>query len=154
MNCKSVKFVKMSAEDKIVTFQSYYDPMLAHIVRTRLEANGIPCFIADENTIGANPLYNQAVGGVKLKVFERAIEMCREILATEGDLHEQDHHEVDDENNTYVVCPYCGSTNISNITAENDKGQWSEVLDSIVNMVNPFQSQKNWHCNNCKQDFE
>jgi len=148
-------FADMSTDDNIVTFESYYDPMLAHIVRTRLEANGIPCFIADENTIGSlNPIYTNTAGGVKLKVFERDIQKCREILAAEGDLHEQDHHEVDDENNTYVVCPYCGSTNISNISAEKEKGQWSEVLDSIVNLVNPFQSQKNWHCNNCRQDFE
>ena len=137
-------------DDKIVTFQSYYDPMLAHIVRTRLEANGISCFVADENTIGANPLYNQAVGGVKVKVFERDLERCRAILATEGDLHEQDHFEIDDENNTYVVCPYCASTNVNNISADKGEG----LFDSFINLVNPFQSQKNWHCNNCQQDFE
>jgi hypothetical protein len=145
----------MNADDKIVTFESYYDPMLAHIVRTRLEANGISCFVADENTIGAlNPIYTNTAGGVKLKVFERDIPRCREILATEGDLHEQDHHEIDDENNTYVVCPYCASTNVSNIIAEKQEGRWSEVLDSIVNLVSPFHTQKNWHCNICKQDFE
>ncbi len=103
------------ADDKIITFASYYDPMLAHIIRTRLEANGIPCFVADENVIGANPLYNQAVGGVKIKIFERDLERCREILAAGGDLHEKDHFEIDNESNTYVVCPYCASTNVSNI---------------------------------------
>jgi hypothetical protein len=140
-------------DDKIVTFESYYDAMLAHIVRTRLEANGIPCFIADENTIGANPMYNQAVGGVKLKIFERDMERCREILAADGDLHDQDHHEVDDENDTYVICPFCASTNVSNITQEKENGEWP-VLDSIVNLVNPFSAAKNWRCNNCQQDFE
>lgn len=140
-------------DDKIVTFQSYYDPMLAHIVRTRLEANGIPCFIADENTIGANPLYHHAAGGVKLKIFERDMEKCREILATEGDLHEQDHMGVDGEN-TYVVCPYCASTNVSNISASNEKDQWPDLLDSLANLVNPFHTAKNWHCNSCQQDFE
>lgn len=144
----------MDKGDKIVTFESYYDPMLAHIIRTRLEANGIPCFITDESGLGAIPIYNGIAGGVKLKVFEQDVERCREILATEGDLHEQDHHEVDDENNTYVVCPFCGSTNISHIEPEKNEGQWSEVLDSFVNLVNPFHAQKNWHCNNCKQDFE
>jgi hypothetical protein len=137
-------------DDKIVTFESYYDPMLAHIVRTRLEANGISCFIADENTIGANPFYNQAIGGVKVKVFEKDLERCREILASEGDLHEQDHFEIDDETNTYVICPYCASTNISNIAEDNTPG----VLNSIMNLVNPFQTQNNWHCNNCQQNFE
>lgn len=140
----------MNTDDKIITFESYYDPMLAHIVRSRLEANGISCFIADENTIGANPLYNQAVGGIKIKIFERDLQRCREILATEGDLHEQDHFEIDDETNTYVVCPFCASTNVSNISTDNESG----LLDSFINLVNPFNSQKNWHCNNCQQDFE
>ncbi len=141
----------MSAdEDKIITFESYYDPMLAHIVRSRLEANGISCFIADENIIGANPLYNNAVGGVKLKIFEKDIERCREILATEGDLHEDDHFEIDNDNDTYVVCPFCASTNVSHIIEERESG----TLDNIINMANPFFSQKNWHCHNCQQDFE
>jgi hypothetical protein len=140
----------MSTEDKIVTFESYYDPMLAHIVRTRLEANGIPCFIADENTIGANPLYNQAVGGVKIKVFEKDLERCHEILATEGDLHEDDRHEIDDETQTYVVCPFCASTNVGSIAPDPEK----DVLNSFINLVNPFKVQKNWHCFNCLQDFE
>ncbi len=140
----------MKTDDKIVTFESYYDPVLAHIVRTRLEANGISCFIADENIIGANPLYNQAVGGVKVKVFEKDIERCREILATEGDLHESDHFEIDNENNTYVVCPFCASTNVGNIAEDKDVG----LLNSIANLVNPFHTQKNWHCYNCQHDFE
>jgi DNA-directed RNA polymerase subunit RPC12/RpoP len=142
----------MNMDDKIVTFQSYYDPMLAHIIRTRLEANGISCFVADENTLGANPIYNQAVGGVKLKIFERDLEKCKQILATEGDLHEQDHFEIDDENNTYVVCPYCGSNNVSN-AGESDEKEWP-ILNSISNLINPFHTQNNWHCNNCQQNFE
>jgi len=140
----------MEAADKIITFESYYDPMLAHIVRTRLEANGIPCFIADENMVGANPIFNQAVGGVKLKIFERDLEKCREILASEGDLHERDHFEIDNETHTYVVCPFCGSTNVGNITEDDG----NEFMSSFMNLVNPFYSQKNWHCFNCQQSFE
>ena len=144
----------MNTDDNIITFEAYYDPMLAHIIRTRLEANGIPCFITDENTIGANPLYNQAVGGVKLKIFEKDLERCREILAAEGDLHDKDHFEVDDETNTYVVCPYCASTNVVNISARTPEGEWPTFLDSVSNLINPFHSDKNWYCYNCKHDFE
>ncbi|HEY8783693.1 MAG TPA: DUF2007 domain-containing protein [Mucilaginibacter sp.] len=140
-------------DDKIITFQSYYDPMLAHIIRTRLEANGISCFITDENTMGNNPIYTKTTGGVKVKIFERDLERCREILATEGDLHEQDHFEIDNETNTYVVCPYCGSTNVSNIAEDVNKEQWP-VLSSIINLANPFHTQMNWRCNNCQREFE
>jgi hypothetical protein len=144
----------MITEDKIITFESYYDPMLAHIIRSRLEANGIPCFIADENMNTANPLYNPATGGVKIKIFERDLERCKEILAMGGDLHEQDHHEIDDDTNTYVVCPYCGSTNVRNISESKEEDEWPGLLSSISNLVNPFHSTKNWHCFNCQQDFE
>ncbi|MEO6149879.1 MAG: DUF2007 domain-containing protein [Mucilaginibacter sp.] len=68
----------MNDNDKIVTLDSYYDPMLAEIIRGRLEANGIPSFVVDD------PVYKQALGGVKLKVFERDLEKCREILAEEN----------------------------------------------------------------------
>ena len=72
--------------DKIITFETFYDPMLAHIIRTRLEDAGIDCFIADENTIGAQPFYNQAIGGIKIKIFERDLERCREVLAEDNEL--------------------------------------------------------------------
>lgn len=75
-------------DDHIITFQTYYDLVLAHIVRARLEANGIACFISDENTIVANPFYNQALGGIKLNIFERDLEKCQSILADDADLQE------------------------------------------------------------------
>ena len=75
-----------TTNDKIITFQTYYDPMLAHIIRTRLEDAGVPCFIADENAITAYPFYNQAIGGIKLKIFEHDLERCNEILAEENEL--------------------------------------------------------------------
>jgi hypothetical protein len=144
----------MNTTDNIITLESYYDPMLAHIIRTRLEANGISCFVTDESGIGALPLYNQTVGGVKLKIFERDLEKCREILAVEGDLHENDHFEIDDETNTYVMCPYCASTNVRNINENTDEEQSLTFLNSFMNLVNPFYVQKNWHCFNCQSDFE
>jgi hypothetical protein len=140
--------------DKIITFESYYDPMLAHIIRTRLEAGGVSCYIADENTIGANPLYNQAVGGVKIKIFERDLLKCRTILARGGDLHEQDHFEIDSETQTHIICPYCASTNVGNITDGGADRQQSSLFSSFLNLVNPFYVQLNWHCFNCKHDFE
>lgn len=76
----------MQKEDDIVTFETYYDPMLAQIIRTKLEANGIPCFIADESLGVMIPIYNQAIGGIKIKVFARDLEQCREIVADEPGL--------------------------------------------------------------------
>jgi len=138
----------MAAEqnDKIITFENYYDVMLAHIIRSKLEDNGIPCFIADENTITANPIYNQAIGGIKLKIFERDLERCRAILAAEGDLHDQDRIEIDEETNNAVICPFCASTNVG----PTDPGKFASLISAIL----PFVNDKAWHCFNCQQDFE
>jgi hypothetical protein len=62
-------------KDKIITLEGDYNPMLAQIIRGRLEANGIPCLIAGENTP-----YNQVLG-VKIQIFERDKERCLKILA-------------------------------------------------------------------------
>ncbi|GAA3972600.1 DUF2007 domain-containing protein [Mucilaginibacter dorajii] len=134
------------SEEKIITFENYYDVMLAHIVRTKLEDNGIPCFISDENTIAANPIYNQAIGGIKLKIFERDLERCRQIMAEEGDMHNLDHIEIDEETNNAVICTYCASTNIGST----DTGKFASILSAVF----PFYNNKAWHCFNCQQDFE
>lgn len=141
-------------DEKIITFENYYDVMLAHIVRTKLEDNGIPCFIADENTLTANPLYNQAVGGIKLKIFERDLEKCRAILAAEGDMHNLDHIELDEETNNAVICPFCGSTNVRHGEATAKRVHWLTAIISFLLMVFPFYARKSWHCFNCQQDFE
>lgn len=141
-------------KDNIVTLQSYYDPMLAHIVRTRLESNGIPCFVADEHAFGTVALFSQATGGIKVKVFERDLERCRQILAAEGDLHEEDHVEVNEIGDTYVECPYCGSTNVSHIAIGKRSDKLGSFLDSLSNLISPFHVEKHWHCNHCRQDFE
>ncbi len=67
-------------EDKIVTLDTYIDLMQAQIVLAKLEAAGISCFM-DENAAGVYPLYASALGGFKVKVFERDLEKCRQVLA-------------------------------------------------------------------------
>jgi len=76
----------MHKEEQIVTFETYFDPILAEIIRAKLEANDIPCFLADENMGSIYPAYNQGGGGIKLKVFARDVERCREIIDNDEEL--------------------------------------------------------------------
>ena len=66
--------------DKIVVFETFYNPIEANIVKARLLDSGIQCFLSDEN-IGSQLGYNQAIGGVKLNLFEKDVETAKEILA-------------------------------------------------------------------------
>jgi hypothetical protein len=80
----------MNADEEIVTFNTYYNPMEAEIIRTKLEANGIPCLITDESLGVLYPIYNQGGGGIKVKVFARDLEKCKEIIADEPNLSADD----------------------------------------------------------------
>jgi len=73
----------MNNDDNIITLQTFFDPMLAHITRARLEDAGIHCFISDEDTAYS---FNQTLGKIKLKIFERDLEKCKAILAEDVDL--------------------------------------------------------------------
>lgn len=67
-------------EDDIITLEKYYNPMLAQIIRGRLEENGIHCFVSDE----INPY--SPVFGVNLRIFARDKERCLQILAEDPEL--------------------------------------------------------------------
>ena len=71
----------------LITFNFMHD--LA-ILKGRLEVDGIECFVKDEYTVTANPLYGPAVGGIKLQVRESDIENAKQILIELGYLSEQD----------------------------------------------------------------
>ena len=76
----------MQKDDDIVTFETYYDLMLAEIIRAKLEANGIDCFITDESLGALFPVFDNGAGGVKIKVFARDLERCKQIVAADTEL--------------------------------------------------------------------
>ncbi|GAB3925516.1 putative signal transducing protein [Mucilaginibacter myungsuensis] len=76
----------MNEQENIITLETFYDAGLAHITQTRLADAGIESFIDDQNTIGANPFYNQAIGGLKLRIFESDLEKSKAILAEDVSL--------------------------------------------------------------------
>ena len=80
----------MQKDDEIVTFRTFYNLMEAEIIRTKLEANGIPSFISDESLGILYPVYNQGGGGIKLKVFAKDVEKCEEVLTEENPLSDED----------------------------------------------------------------
>ena len=66
---------------------TYQQPVVAHLARGCLEAEGIECRLADEHIVGVQWLYATAVGGVKLKVRERDQEWARTLLGDVGREH-------------------------------------------------------------------
>ena len=68
----------------LVTIWSFPYQHQMLIIRGRLEAEGIETFVQDELTIQIDPLYSNALGGIKLMVQQQDAERANEILAESG----------------------------------------------------------------------
>ncbi len=141
----------MEAGDQIVTFATYYDPMLAHIIRTRFEDNDIPCFV-DDSMMNVYPIYSNAAGGIKLKIFERDMEKAQSILAEDAAIPVDKF--IEDAAQQTVTCPYCGSNNVRNALSLRDDTNWLTRTLSTMFSVVPLGKDEDWHCFNCGKDFE
>lgn len=88
-------------ETKLVHLTSLYDVMEANLLKSKLESEGIKCFIFDENTVNVNPLYSAAVGGVRIMVSN--IDANEALIILEG---------FKPGSAGILLCPECSSDNI------------------------------------------
>jgi hypothetical protein len=58
------------------TIYTSNSPVSCHILKGRLESDGLTCFIKDENIIWAHPFWAVAVGGTKLQVPMDQLELA------------------------------------------------------------------------------
>lgn len=146
--------------DKIIVFETYYNPIEANIIKGRLMDSGVQCFLSDENVITINPLYTQALGGVKLHLFEKDVETARSILQDE-EIQIALNHEAGQEQesvNTVIqsdeTCPNCGSSNVGFVQATKKRFGIFTMVVSLLLMVYPFIAKKTHHCFDCEHEFE
>lgn len=72
------------SEEKIVVYASYNSVVEANLVKTKLDAYGIPCFLSDENSPFPLLVGNQLLPGVRLHIFEHDRARVTEILSEEN----------------------------------------------------------------------
>ncbi|KAA5546532.1 putative signal transducing protein [Adhaeribacter rhizoryzae] len=126
----------------LVTVATFPEAIEAHIYRNRLEAEGIPSVIADENIISNQPWHSIAYGGVKLRVRaqdqEKASALINEIrhgLITATD--ESEDYEA-------LTCPVCNSHNLKQ---KQITGIWP-LIKSIL-FLYPMRTRIKLTCLNC-----
>jgi len=66
--------------NQLITVATFSQPMEAHVLKGRLEAEGITAYLLDENIVSINILYSNAVGGVKVQVDEADVEAALKIV--------------------------------------------------------------------------
>lgn len=119
-------------EEKFYQLASFEYAADVQIVKGKLESEGIPVFLRDENTLNSDPLISNAIGGVKLQVYsndkERALAIYNEVRA----------YALDDNDNP-VVCPNCKATKSE--VYYNRKGVFYKLF--------PFFEKRKYKCLNC-----
>jgi Putative prokaryotic signal transducing protein len=66
--------------DDLVPIARFFTAMEAHMLQSRLEADGVPAIVADANIVQANALLTMAVGGVRVLVPEAYLNQALETV--------------------------------------------------------------------------
>ncbi|NQX42603.1 Putative signal transducing protein [Pedobacter steynii] len=152
--------------DKIVVLETFYNPIEANIVKARLLDSDVQCFLSDENSVTINPLYTQALGGVKLHVFERDVLLAKSILQEEGLensfeeekegllVEEEGESPVAEQAASGFICPDCGSSHVGYVQATKNRFNIFTTVVSLLLMVYPFKARQTHHCFDCGHEFD
>ncbi|WP_417264684.1 DUF2007 domain-containing protein [Brumimicrobium sp.] len=133
----------------LVTIMTSDNGIDVHIMKGRLETDGIDCFVFDENIMTLNPLFNIAVGGVKLKVNEEDADKARAIIK------ELELQPLVDHNENVIQCPKCNSTNLyTNFKSMKGFFGFMSAIISLLLAVFPLHFKSVYKCKECDFEFK
>jgi hypothetical protein len=128
-------------EENFKLIKRYQYSSEAKIFSNKLESEGIKVYLRDMHTIDSNPLWSNAVGGVKIFVksedFERA----------QMSLSEVSPYSLD-ENNELKKCPKCNAEEVEMITSIKDLKTLFTFAFLVLFTLMPFYSKHRYKCNN------
>ena len=128
----------------LVTVATFRDPASAHVARARLEAEGIPAFVADDNLLQIDWVMSNAVGGVKLRVPAPYADDARAALAVDASAELAATDAARGPEPESARCPACGSPAIEPLGIE----RRSKALSLMVGV--PFGFRRGvWRCATC-----
>lgn len=135
-------------EESIFTLIGRYQyTSQALIYKGKLESEGINVFIRDNAVIDANPLYSNAMGGVKLYVKNEDLPNAQEVLSQISKVSL-------DDNNQPIKCPNCGAEQIAMFTSIRDLKSLISFMFSTLLLGIPFRTKHKYKCEKCKFEFK
>lgn len=117
------------------------------MARAKLEADGVECFLADENLIYLNWFMSNAIGGVRLQLLEDNAEVATDILSQE--IPARFNAEEVGEEYYQPICPNCHSLDVS--FQENSKA--SLVFLWLLGLPVPIPRNR-WRCEDCANEWK
>ncbi|MDR0801008.1 putative signal transducing protein [Fluviicola sp.] len=132
----------------LITFKTFDNSIDAHILKIKLESEGITCFLFDENIVSVNPLYSNLVGGIKLKISEEDLVHAKNILFE----LEQTPYTTEDDH--VIACPNCRSTHIEpGYKSMRSVGAVLSAIASFLFFIFPLYRKNVYKCKDCGAEF-
>jgi hypothetical protein len=138
-------FILNMEEEKFTLLRRFQYSSEAIIYQGKLESHGIEVFMRDNNIVDSNPLYSNAVGGVKMFVKTEDFEKANEVL------NEVSLYSVDDDHQP-LKCPKCGAEQIEMETSIDGIKSFFQVL--FFGAFALLFSKHKHKCQNCKHEFD
>lgn len=133
----------------LITIKTYDNSIQAHLMKSKLENEGIICYIFDENMVSYNPIYNIALGGIKLKINEQDLNKASDIINVINKL------KLTDENDEIIKCPKCNSEELyTGYKSMKDAKGILSIIVSAIFMVFPIYYKTLNKCKSCGNEFD
>ncbi|MGB5170026.1 MAG: DUF2007 domain-containing protein [Eudoraea sp.] len=104
-----------------------------HIIKLKLESEGIAVFLKDENIVNTDPAISHAIGGVKLQVYSKDREKAMAI-------YDSIRSYAKDNKGQLITCPNC-------------KAKRSEIFyarKGLFHKLFPFLEPRKYRCLQCQ----
>ena len=113
---------------RLKTIASFRDLPLAELAKTKLESEGILCFLQNKNLVAVDWGLSFATGGVKLQTPEEHAEIAKQILDEDCSADLASIEDEFPEPETSDLCEKCDSPNLISLDARRKAGAWSLLL--------------------------
>ena len=120
------------------TFDDYFS---ANILLTRLQHEGIPCYLFDEHTVTVNPIFGAVIGGIKLVVSKGYEEAAKRLI-----------NRFEEEYQQQVLCPKCSQHKFNLVARQSPENIFTAILTWLFG--NYAVAQKIYKCQNCGYETE
>lgn len=123
--------------DEIIVLRRFDSLIEANIVKTKLDAYGVPCFLTEELGALATPI---PLGGIRLHIFARDENVACQVLQPDP---------IESEEDGLMSCPRCQSKKIirhSRSTLHGRVTGW--IINTLLGLSKPL------YCQHCGHEFQ
>jgi hypothetical protein len=115
----------------------------AHLIKGKLNNEGIECYITNENIATLKPGFNDLLGfGVEIMINEEDLAKARELLKDKFENEE-----------TISICPFCGSDRIGIGYRKNKIAMYFFIILAML-LARPLGNiNTKYYCKQCKKEI-